>query len=155
MCTSFAVYHQEKAIYGMNFDTDEIDLKLKVNRYNDRNLFYFSALLDNQYRDIAGFNSEGLFICTQAVQYGPDFKSGCDENDWYAFDILDEALKKTGKSADFFEISNNRVISYPRNPLFPNLGLHTMIADKTGDAFILEEGNGTNVACLLYTSRCV
>lgn len=45
------------------------------------------------------------------MQYGPDFKSGCDENDWYAFDILDEALKKTGKSADFFEISNNRVIS--------------------------------------------
>ena len=31
MCTSFAVYHQKKAIYGMNFDTDEIALKLKIN----------------------------------------------------------------------------------------------------------------------------
>lgn len=29
MCTSFAVYHQEKAVYGMNFDTNDIDLKLK------------------------------------------------------------------------------------------------------------------------------
>lgn len=29
MCTSFAVYHQEKAVYGMNFDTDDIDLKIK------------------------------------------------------------------------------------------------------------------------------
>ena len=87
MCTSFAVYHQEKAVYGMNFDTDDIDLKLKISSYNDMNLFYFSALLENKYRDIA----------------------------------------------------------YPRNPLFPALGLHTMIADKTGDAFILEEGNGTNI----------
>lgn len=73
MCTSFAVYSQKKAIYGMNFDTDDIDLKLKVSSYNDRNLFFFSALVDNQYRDIAGFNSEGLFICTQAVQYSSGF----------------------------------------------------------------------------------
>ena len=144
MCTSFAVYHQKKAVYGMNFDTDEIDLKLIVNSYHDKNLFYFSALLENKYRDIAGMNSEGLFICTQAVEYGPGFQSGCDENDWYAFDLLDEVLKKTGKSSEFFEILNKRVISYPRNPLFPDLGLHTMIADKTGDAFILEEGNDTN-----------
>jgi hypothetical protein len=145
MCTSFAVYSQEKAIYGMNFDTDDIDLKLKVNSYNDMNLFYFSALLDNKYRDIAGFNSEGLFIWTQAVAYSPGFKSSCNENDWFAFDIFDEALKKTRKTSEFFEFLNKRVISYPRNPLFPDLGLHTIIADKSGDAFILEEGNDTNI----------
>lgn len=145
MCTSFAVYSQEKAIYGMNFDTNDIDLKLKVNSYNDMNLFYFSGLLDSQYRDIAGFNSEGLFICTQAVEYSPGFKSSCNEDDWFAFDIFDEALKKTRKTSDFFEILNKRVISYPRNPLFPDLGLHTIIADKTGDAFILEEGIDTNI----------
>ena len=145
MCTSFAVYSQEKAIYGMNFDADDIDLKLKVNSYNDMNLFYFSGLADNKYRDIAGFNSEGLFICTQAVEYSPGFKSSCDENDWFAFDIFDEALKKTRKTSEFFEILNKRVIAYPRNPLFPDLGLHTIIADKTGDAFILEEGIDTNI----------
>ena len=145
MCTSFAVYHQEKAVYGMNFDTNDIDLKLKISSYNDMNLFYFSALLENKYRDIAYFNSEGLFILTQAVEYGPGFKASCDENNWFAFDIFDEALKKTRKASEFFEILNKRVISYPRNPLFPALGLHTMIADKTGDAFILEEGNGTNI----------
>ena len=33
MCTSFAVYGQKKAVYGMTFDTDEIDLKLKVRSY--------------------------------------------------------------------------------------------------------------------------
>jgi hypothetical protein len=143
MCTSFAVYSQEKAIYGMNFDTNDIDLKLKLTSYNDRNLFYFSGLLDDTYRDIAGFNSEGLFILTQAVEYSPGFKSSCDENDWFAFDAFDEILKKARKASDFFEI-NKRVISYPRNPLFPDLGLHTMIADKTGDAFILEEGIDTN-----------
>ncbi|MFR3730998.1 hypothetical protein [Lacrimispora sp.] len=103
MCTSFAVYSQEKAIYGMNFDAADIDLKLKVNSYNDRNLFYFSGLLDNKYRNIAGFNSEGLFICTQAVKYSPGSKSSCDENDWSAFDIFDEALKKTKKHLNFLK----------------------------------------------------
>lgn len=145
MCTSFAVYSQEKAIYGMNFDTEDIDIKLKINRYNDMNLFYFSGLADHKYRDIAGFNSEGLFICTQAVGYGPGIKSSCDENDWFAFDIFDEVLKKAGKASEFFDILNKRVISYPRNPLFPDLGLHTIIADKNGDAFILEEGKDTNI----------
>jgi hypothetical protein len=150
MCTSFAVYSQEKAIYGMNFDAAEIDLKLKVNSYNDMNIFYFSGLLDNKYRDIAGFNSEGLFVCTQAVEYSPGFKSSCDENDWFAFDIFDEALKKTRRTSEFFEILNKRVISYPRNPLFPDLGLHTIIADKTGDAFILEEGDDTNIVSPIH-----
>lgn len=145
MCISFAVYSQEKAIYGMNFDTDDIDIKLKVKSYNDMNLFYFSALADNKYRDIACFNSEGLFICTQAVEYSLGFKSSCNENDWFAFDIFDEVLKKTRKTSEFFKISNKRVISYPRNPLFPDLGLHTIIADKHGDAFILEEGKDTNI----------
>jgi hypothetical protein len=145
MCTSFAVYGQEKIIYGMNFDTDEIELKLKVNSYNGMNVFYFSGLLGNQYRDIAGFNSEGLFICTQAVEYCPGFKSSCNENDWFAFDIFEEALKKARRTSEFFEILDKRVISYPRNPLFPDLGLHTIIADKMGDAIILEEGNDTNI----------
>lgn len=62
MCTSFAVYSQEKNIYGMNFDAPAIDLKLKVNSYNGINFFYFSGLLVSKYRDIAGFNSEGPFI---------------------------------------------------------------------------------------------
>lgn len=155
MCTSFVVYHQEKAVYGMNFDTEDIDLKLKINSYNGMNLFYFSALLENQYRDIAYFNSEGLFILTQAVEYGPGFKSGCDENDWLAFDIFDETLKKTRKASEFFGILNKRVISYPRNPLFPALGLHTMIADKAGDAFILEEGNDANIVCPIHNDFIV
>lgn len=145
MCTSFAVFGQKKAVYGMNFDTDDIDLKLKISSYNDMNSFFFSALVDNHYRNIAGFNSEGLFICTQAVQYNPGFKSSGNENDWFAFDTFDEALKKTGKASGFYDILNKRVISYPTNPLYPDLGLHTIIADKTGDAFILEEGDVTNI----------
>lgn len=145
MCTSFAVYSQNNPIYGMNFDSNDIDLKLNIYNYADSDVFYFSGLMDNIYRDIAGINSEGLFICTQAVKYSPGFKSSCNENDWFAFDIFDEALKKTRKTSEFFEILNKRVISYPRNPLFPDLGLHTIIADKTGDAFILEEGIDTNI----------
>ena len=39
MCTSFAVYHKKGAVYGMNFDTDEIDLKLKVDCYQGKNFF--------------------------------------------------------------------------------------------------------------------
>ncbi len=149
MCTSFAVYSQEKVIYGMNFDAEDIDFKLKINSYNDKNIFHFSGLMENKYIDIAGVNSDGLFICTQAVEYSSGFKSSCNENDWFAFDIFDEVLKKARKTSEFFDISK-RVISYPRNPLFPDLGLHTIIADKSGDAFILEEGKDTNIVSPIH-----
>lgn len=97
MCTSFAVYGKEKTIYGMNFDTNEIDLKLRVNCYNDKSIFFFSALIDNIYRDIAGVNSDGLFICTQAVEYSQGSKPSGNENNWFAFDMFDETLKKSKK----------------------------------------------------------
>lgn len=145
MCTSFAVYAPDNMIYGMNFDTDEIDLKLRVLSYKDRNIFYFSGLIGGNYRDVAGFNSEGLFICTQAVQYSPGIHSSCDVNDWTAFAIFDDVLKNCRKASEFMEILKKRNISYPRNPLFPDLDLHTMIADQTGDAFILEVGKEENV----------
>lgn len=145
MCTSFAVYGQEKTIYGMNFDTDEIDLKLKVSCCNDKTIFYLAGLLDDIYRDIAGVNSDGFFVCTQAVEYSPGSKPSCNETDWSAFDIFDESLKKAKKASEFFEILDERVIVFPRNPLFPDFGLHTIIADKTGNAFILEEGVGANI----------
>ena len=120
MCTSFAVYGQKKTVYGMTFDTDEIDLKLKVNSYNDMNYFFFAGFAGDGFADIAGFNSEGLFVCTQAVEYGPEFKAGCDENDWYAFSIFGDVIKKTGKTPEkeiekaesirlrYFELKNKR-----------------------------------------------
>ncbi len=146
MCISFAVYGKEQNIYGMNFDpSDEIDLKLKVDSYCDNSVFYFSGLLGNIYRDIAGINCDGLFVCTQAVEYSTGFKSSSDENDWSVFDIFDEALKKTKKASEFHETLERRVITYPKNPLFPDIGLHTIIADKTGNAFILEEGIKSNI----------
>lgn len=145
MCTSFAVYGKEKIIYGMNFDSDDIDLKLKINRYNDKYIFNFSGLIENKYIDIAGVNSDGLFIYTQALEYSAGFNPSCSENGVFAFDIFDESLRETEKASEFFEILNNRIVVFPSNPLFPGFGLHTIIADKYGDAFIIEDGIDENI----------
>ena len=147
MCTSFAVFGQEKTIYGMNFDSDDINLnlKLKINSYNDKNIFNFSGLIDNKYLDFAGVNSDGFFIYTQALEYSAGFEPSCSGNDVFAFDIFDESIKETNKVSEFSEILNNRIIVFPSNPLFPGYGLHTMIADKYGDAFIIEEGIDENI----------
>ncbi len=144
MCTSFAIYNREKAVYGMNFD-DDIDLKLRINCNNDKNIFYFSGLIDNIYKDIAGVNSDGLFLCTQVCEYNSGFKPACSGNDCFALDIFDEVLKKSKKASQFFEILNNRIITFPINPLHPDHGLHTIVADKYGDAFILEDGTDRNI----------
>jgi hypothetical protein len=63
----------------------------------------------------------------------------------FAFDIFDESLKETKKASEFLGFLNSRKIVFPNNPLFPGFGLHTIIADKYGDAFILEEGIDTNI----------
>ena len=128
----------------MNFDSDDIELKLKINKYADGDVFYFSGLMDNTFTDIAGINSNGLFICTQALEYSPNFQPCSTDNKVYAFDVVEESLRVGGKVSDFLDILNNRNAFYSRNPFYPNMGLHTMIANKYGDAIILEEGINTN-----------
>lgn len=145
MCTSFAVYGQSNPIYGMNFDADDTDLKLNMIDDAVSTTFYFSVFMEQAYRDIAGMNSNGLFICTQALEYGPDFKPGSHDNKVYAFDVIGESLKAGANVSDFFDILNNRNVFYSTNPLFPEMGCHTIIADQYGDAVILEEGLDENV----------
>ncbi|MFV0399884.1 MAG: choloylglycine hydrolase [Oscillospiraceae bacterium] len=145
MCTSFAVYGQNNPIYGMNFDAEEIDLKLKINDYADRYVFCFSGLMGEAYVDIAGINSDGLFICSQALEYSPNFQPSSDEKDIFAFDVFEEALRERDSLPGFFDALNNRSVFFPSNPLFPNMGVHAIIADQHGDAAILEEGTRTNV----------
>lgn len=145
MCTSFAVYSQNNPIYGMNFDSNDIDLKLNIYNYADSDVFYFSGLMDNIYRDIAGINSNGLFICTQALEYSPNFQPCSNGNNVFVFDVIEESLSVGDKVSDFLDILNNRNAFFSTNPFFPNMGLHTIIADKYGDAVILEEGINTNV----------
>ena len=97
MCTSFAVYSQKNPIYGMNFDSDDIDLKLNIYNYADGDVFYFSGLMDKTYRDIAGINSNGLFICTQALEYSPNFQPCSNGNNVFN--------KPTNKSTIIFKVN--------------------------------------------------
>lgn len=129
----------------MNFDSHDIDLKLNIYNHGDSAAFYFSVLMDKTYRDVAGINSNGLFICTQALEHSPNFQPCSNENNAYAFDVIEKSLKAENKVSDFLDILNNRNVFFSTNPLFPNMGLHTLIADKYGDAVILEEGINTNV----------
>ncbi len=146
MCTSFAVYGQNNPVYGMNFDSEDIELKLNIFNYADRDVFYFSAFMDKNYVDVAGINSNGLFICTQLAEYSLDFQPCSNGNNVSVFDVVEEALRVGDKVSDFLDILNNRKAFYSvKNPSFPNLGLHTIIADQYGDAVILEEGSKANV----------
>lgn len=92
MCTSFAVYNHKNPIYGMNFDTDYIDLKLNICKYNNIDVFHFSGLVDNTYKDCAGLNSNGLFIYTQALEYSQNFKPHSDENNVFVLDLYEEGI---------------------------------------------------------------
>ena len=146
MCTSFAVYSQNNPIYGMNFDSYDIDLKLNICSYADSNVFYFSGLMGNKYIDIAGINNSGLFICTQALEYSPNFRPCRNEDNVCVFDVAEQSLRVGNKVSDFLDVLNNRNAFYSvKNPFFPNMGLHTIIADKYGDTVILEEGTDANV----------
>lgn len=126
----------------MNFDAENVDLKLTITGHARGNILHFLALMDGVYREVACVNGCGLFICTQAVEYGQGFKPACANSDWSVFDFFDEAMEKAETASEFLQLLNNKVIRYPTNPLFPHFGLHTIVADKYGDAFILEEQLG-------------
>ncbi len=145
MCTCFAVYHNENPIYGMNFDADEIPLNLSLNHINGTDVFYYQGYMNDECINIAGINSNGLFICNQALEFGNDFKPCSNENRIHTFDVIKEVMPKGEKASDFLDTLGERSAIYDINPIFPTMGVHTMIVDQYGGGFILEEGTYTNV----------
>lgn len=135
-CTSFAVY-SEKTIYGMNFD------------YKPNLMQFFTISSEMQgkvfhlrpfgFGDVAGMNDKGLFSSCQGLI--PEVKSPASRsNDQISTWIFHEkALSRFEQVAQAKDFLKNRQVVQAMGS-----SLHNFIADRFGDAMVVETGKAEN-----------
>jgi hypothetical protein len=150
MCTGFAAYFQEP-IYGTNFDLANPKMKFKVTSYRDIDRFHFSVnLADKKYIDAAVLNSKGLFfyhlVLIEDSNNNNQAIARIGPNKGYSLvRALDNLTKESDKVRDFIQITKKKKLKYPIHPLNANWKIHSLIADRHGDAIIFEKETSGNV----------
>ncbi|WP_054942586.1 CPBP family glutamic-type intramembrane protease [Paenibacillus ihuae] len=142
-CTSFAVYSKDIVLYGMNFDYPDAEIMLKPSQKGS--IKVFSIMFKDSSKGAGGefsptvqYNSKGLFISSQMQYPQTSGKSRPGKGEFY-FDAMDNYLYSTGDSNIIKEfLVSNRIVQYP----YPTL--HRLVADKNGNAMIVESGDHKN-----------
>ncbi len=139
MCTGFAAFFN-KPIYGFNFDYhEEVDLKFAIETSNDISAFTFSFSTGGFFVKNTWMNSSGMFSCfnmlpddnSEVIQQGPEIIPGM---------VFSNSLINTGTTVqDALRILGGKRYAILRKPKG-----HQMLADKYGEAIIVEEGVNCN-----------
>lgn len=137
-CTSFAVYSSVEPYYGMNFDfSSDVDMIFSINPGVDCKVFHMGFLTEDMVVSVCGMNSAGLFSSTQYLY--PWIVEPVEQEGIYLWRLHSSALEqfRTNDEVKNF-LEQNRLIHYP------NLTLHSLIADSNGDAAVYEAGDFSN-----------
>jgi hypothetical protein len=136
-CTSFAVYGKNP-VYGMNFDFSDVELRFSIRSVEDRKIFLLDAQMESNFVSICGMNNDGLFANLQMLFPEVELKSSPGENELFTWQVFGESLYQfvTGEEVEKY-IENNKIIQ-------GGMTLHSLFADKNGNAFVLEAGDNNN-----------
>jgi len=140
-CTGFAVYFNEP-VYGMNFDyPPDIRVRLRIDETGDMKAFHCGFDYNDNFAMVSGMNSAGMFSSNQilvprlpGVAY-----SDRQEEEVYLWELHRNALAykdSVGPLRDW--LATRKVIQSQ------NISLHVLLADKLGDALIIEPGMKEN-----------
>ena len=141
-CTSYSVSSREnKVLYGMNFDYNPNSrLGSLIKPGIQKKVFHMAFDWDKGNKVVTvGMNTEGLFANMQFLY--PSDLSGWkqDPNTNFFWEIYEESLKSFGRVQDVRALLNERRLIQGNG-----VTLHSMFADKYGDALVVEadhEGN--------------
>lgn len=171
MCNSFAVY-SEKAVYGMNFDYDNVTVKMKLVKEGNRKVFklYFINISDAPIPFeicVAAMDDTGVFANIQTLipndesKYETYYMKNKTLSNWFGVlfskksqvveDIISPCFKNEELSLTFKNVeSANDIldkIKKTKHIFVPIIGVpkhHSLIADKSGNAFVFEIIDGHN-----------
>ena len=141
-CTSYSVFSGEnKVLYGMNFDySPNSRLCFLIKPGILKKVFHMAFDWDQGNKVVTVIiNTEGLFANMQLL-YPSDlsgWRQGSNTN--FFWEIYEESLKS------FVRVQDVRVLLNERRLIEGNsVTLHSMFADKYGDALVVEAGHGGN-----------
>lgn len=145
MCTSF-IFRGNDTIISMNYDN--YGNNLKVAPY-DRNLFLVTTKLNGQTRPLFGIKSNGVFVNQQFVSECEGGKFRVGEDVVTTIDFVEEVLLNELPMSKIDKyLLEHQIVSPPAFMLrsksieIPNFHIHSMLADISGDGYIIEPGRG-------------
>ncbi|GAA0722592.1 hypothetical protein GCM10008905_14270 [Clostridium malenominatum] len=130
MCTSFVV-HSKKTFIGMNFDNKN-PIKIMI---KDDNQFLVLVNENGQFTPSFGCNRNGTFMNTLMVDSNEDGKYRRGKNVIHIMRLLEDILGEKIKPDSLRDLFKNNLIVN-----VPNYSVHSMIAGKNKDAYIVEPG---------------
>ncbi len=136
-CTSFAVY-RDNTLYGMNFDYPDVPVRYAISQSGDMSVFHVDFQTNGRYVPIAGMNGQGLFLAVQMLypEELATIEAGSSKIELHTF----------AQQALFGMKSVEEVKQQLEGQQLVNtfLTLHCMLADRSGEAVVLEPGTEQN-----------
>lgn len=140
-CSSFAVYTKENTLYGMNYDYPDTEVMIKTFQRGNMKVFSMSfrnSSNNGKLSPVVVYNSNGLFINTQMQFPEVMGKNTPGEGECF-FDEVERYIYGAGDTNGIKKFLNSkRIVQYPSPTL------HSLVADKNGNAMIVETGNKNN-----------
>lgn len=137
-CTSFAVY-ADNPFYGMNFDYDPSrEMMFCIDRIGTVTVFDMRFDLGGYYGSTVAVNSNGLF-CNLQELYPEVPPEDPDPDEMTLVELFVESANSLGSCQDVRTVMDNYRI------VMGSISLHSLYADMTGDAMVVEVGQEGNV----------
>ncbi len=137
-CTSFAVY-ADRPFYGMNFDYDPSrEMMFCIDRIGDVKVFDMRFDLGGYYGSTVAVNSNGLF-CNLQELYPEVPPEDTDLDEMSIAVLFVKSANTLGSCQDVRTIMDSYRI------VMGTISLHSLYADMTGDAMVVEVGQKDNV----------
>ena len=138
-CTGFAVY-SGKTLFGMNFDYPPNEVRFSIEEHDVGAVFFGSFWMDEHYAHTVGMNERGLFATDQMVSPPRAATESPSESELYVWNAFYDGLCTWESVQGVLDwIGKRRLVQYP------DLFLHNLYADPTGNAAIVEAGIGGNI----------
>jgi hypothetical protein len=141
MCTSFAAYFG-RPLYGMNFDFRERDIQFRIETYRGISSLLVSFAEEGEYLYIAGMNENGVFFNFQIEESAADMSDLKPNNNIEIGTLFEKAMSSSKDLGSICEIIQSNTVKVEGS-----LNLHSLLADKQGNAFILETDGYKNYIC--------
>lgn len=136
-CTSFVV-KSDKVYYGMNFDWPDTELWFCINKYGSHKYFDFRFYKNSYFSTTAGMNENGVFSSIQMLY--PEVSSW-ETGGFTLWDSFLWPMKYAADIESFLSYVNTNDIKITH---INGLTLHNILADRFGNACILEIGQTQN-----------
>lgn len=144
MCTGFVSYFGQP-LYGMNFDFYQVPMRLRIWTEENTKIFAVESLIQDQWLENMAMNESGLFGNVQSNWTDQHLYIPPGPNQIPMIQMYRMMMRNARTVKDVMDIIGSKTIVHNTLPPDSELNkVHHLVADKYGNAMIIESKNYQN-----------